>query len=91
MNTKVRKRANDEPALKKEYLKLSERCKTFATDLYNGCRDNTEITALLGIDEKQLNPDCHKKLNKEIKAYVVGKLRDAIDSTHIEVGVRAIY
>ena len=90
MNTKVRERASDEPELKKEYLKISERCKTFATDLYNGCQSMKEIATLLDIDEDKLIFDCHdKRLNGEERDCVVKKLRTAVKSGHIEVGVRA--
>ena len=91
MNTKVRERASNEPELKKEYLKISERCKTFATDLYNGCQSMKEIATLLDIDEDKLIHDCHdKRLNGEERACVVKKLRTAVKSGHIEVSVRAL-
>ena len=88
LNTTLEKRANDERELKKEYLKLSERCKTFATDLYNGCRSMKEITALLNINEEQLNLSRGRGLNKRSRARVVEKLRRAIESDHKEVGRR---
>jgi DNA-directed RNA polymerase specialized sigma subunit len=86
LNKKVQDRAEGEQELKKEYLKLSEQCKTFATDLYNGCRSMKEITALLNIDEKQFDLSYGKKVNKESRAGVVEKLRIAIKSDHKEVG-----
>ena len=85
-NKEVKKRAEDEPELKKEYLKLSERCKTFATDLYNGCRSMKEITALLDIDEEKFSLSKGKKVDKESRANVVTKLRRAMESDHKEVG-----
>ena len=88
LNKKVEERAKNEQELKKEYLKLSEQCKTFATDLYNGCRSMKEITALLNIDEKEFNLSCGKKVKKESRASVVEKLRTAIDSDHKEVGMQ---
>jgi hypothetical protein len=82
LNTKLEKRASDEPELKKEYLKISERCKKFATDLYNGCQSMDEITALLDIaSEKQSNSSCELCGKKVVK-----KLRRAIESDHKEVG-----
>ena len=86
LNTKVLKRSTDEPELKKEYLKLSERCKTFATDLYNGCRSMTEIMALLDIDEEQFDLSSGKTVDKDSRRNLVKKLRTAIESDHKEVG-----
>ena len=83
LNKKVLKRATDEPELKKEYLKLSNQCKTFATDLYNGCRSMKEIMALLDIDEGQFD---YKKIDKDSRNNVVKKLRTAVKSDHKEVG-----
>ena len=85
LNTKVQKRAKDESELKKEYLQLSERCKTFATDLYNGCRSMKEIMALLDIDEGQFDLSWDKKVDKDSRSNVVKKLRRAIESDHKEV------
>lgn len=85
LNKKVQKRAMDEPELKKEYLRLSERCKTFATDLYNGCRSMKEIMALLDIDEGQFDLSWGKKVEKDSRSNVVKKLRRAIESDHKEV------
>ena len=86
LNKKVLKRATDEPELKKEYLKLSNQCKTFATDLYNGCRSMKEIMALLDIDEEQFDLCSNKKTDKDSRNNVVKKLRTAIKSDHKEVG-----
>ena len=86
MNTKVQKRASNEPELNKEYLKISERCKTFATDLYNGCQSMKEIATLLDIDEEKLIRDCDKRLDRGIRDCVVKTLRTAVKSGHIEVG-----
>ncbi|XP_028395064.1 short transient receptor potential channel 5-like [Dendronephthya gigantea] len=84
LNKEVEKQAMDELELKKEYLKLSERCKTFATDLYNGCRSMKEITALLDIDETKFNLSSSKKVDKNSRSSVVKKLRKAIESNHEE-------
>ncbi|CAB4026608.1 short transient receptor potential channel 5-like isoform X2, partial [Paramuricea clavata] len=85
LNTKVRERASHEPELKKEYLKISERCKRFATDLYNGCQSMNEIASLLDIDEDKLIHDCRdKRLNGGNRDCVVKKLRTAVKSGHIE-------
>ena len=86
LNTEVQKRATDEPELKKEYLKLSERCKTFATDLYNGCRSMKEIMALLDIDEGQFDLSSNQKFDKDSRGKIVKGLRRAIESDHKEVG-----
>ena len=86
LNMKVTKRANDERVLHNEYLKLSERCKTFVIDLYNGCRSMKEIMALLGINEEHLNFSRGRGLKKECRASVVEKLRRAIECDHKELG-----
>ena len=50
-----------------------------------------EIATLLDIDEDKLIFDCHdKRLNGEERDCVVKKLRTAVKSGHIEVGVRAV-
>ena len=89
LNKDVQEQALIERELKKEYLKLSEICKTFATDLYNGCRSMKEIAALLDIDEKKLNElsNSNGKVDEvESRASVAKKIRIAIESDHKEVG-----
>jgi hypothetical protein len=50
-----------------------------------------EIASLLDIDEDKLIHDCHdKRLNGGNRDCVVKKLRRAVESGHIEVGVRAV-
>ena len=85
MNKEVRQRAKDEREFKKEYLKLSEKCKTFATDLYNSCQSYEEFAALLDVDVKQFDLNCDEKMSETMRASVVDNLRRAVDSEHIEV------
>jgi hypothetical protein len=49
-----------------------------------------EIATLLDIDEEKLIRDCDKRLDRGIRDCVVKKLRTAVKSGHIEVGVRAV-
>lgn len=86
LNTMLERRADEEPEFKKEYLKLSERCKRFSVDLYNECRSMEEITALLDIDEHQFNLSRRTRIKKESRANVMKIFRRAIKSDHKEVG-----
>ena len=56
LNKKLQKRARDEPELRKEYMELSNKCKTFTTELSNACRDKEDLMALLDIDQKHFAP-----------------------------------
>jgi hypothetical protein len=85
LNKEVRQRAKDERELKKEYLKLSEECKTFATDLYNSCQSFEEFAALLGVDVEHFGLHCNEKMSETMRTSVVKNLRRAVDSEHIEV------
>lgn len=85
LNTKLERRANEEPELSKEYLNLSERCKRFGVDLYNECRSTKEITALLNIDEQDFNLSSGTKVKTKSRANVTKTFRSAIESDHKEV------
>jgi hypothetical protein len=85
LNTEVQERAERIPALRKEYLKLSERCKRFATDLHNSCKNIEEFAALLGIDIEEFRSDCDEKMRRHVRVDVARQLRRAVDSKHLEV------
>ena len=85
LNTKLERRAMEEQELSKEYLKLSQRCKRFAVDLYNECRSMKEITALLNIDEKDYNLSSETNVEKRSRANIMKTFRSAIESDHKEV------
>ena len=79
LNEKIQQRAKDEPEFKKEYLHLSERCKTFVTDLYKCCGNMDEILALLDIDKEEFEGEeifkkaiknNHKEVSEELKSTV---------------------
>ena len=78
LNEKIQQRAKDEPEFKKEYLHLSERCKTFVTDLYKCCGNMDEILALLDIDKEEFEGDNIRGTVKEI-------FKKAIKNNHKEV------
>ena len=89
LNKKVQEKAEEDPAFRKEYLELSDRCKRFATDLHDSFKNIGEFVALLGIDwetEPQLQPVLNeKKMGKQERRDVAKQLRRAVDSKHLEV------
>ncbi|XP_046844850.1 uncharacterized protein LOC124438702 [Xenia sp. Carnegie-2017] len=88
LNKKLQKRARDEPELKKEYMELSDKCKTFTTELNSACRDKEDLMALLDIDEKHFAPNDDEKddenVKKESSSAVATSLKKAINSNDKE-------
>ena len=86
LNEKVQEQAEEDPALRKEYLELSERCKRFVTDLHNSFKNIEEFFALLGIDwETDLQPKPNEKMGRRERGVVAKQLKRAVDSKYLEV------
>ena len=85
LNEKVHEQAQKEPALRKEYLKLSEICKRFATDLHNSSKNTEELAALLGLDIEPFRQKCNEKMKKNARTDLAEQLKRAVDAKHLEV------